>query len=155
LSLAFDGSNDLFVGAGNGTITKITSGGIQSPFASGLSSPIALAFNSAGTLFEADQGSGNIFEFTPSGGQSTFASVNNPNGLAFDSNGNLFVANNVTGAIDEFTSGGESTFAPNPGTPAGLAFAPVPEPSVPGLMAASAAVLFAFRHGRKLMGGKA
>ena len=36
--------------------------------------PIGLAFNSAGNLFEADDSSGNIYEFTPGGAQSTFAS---------------------------------------------------------------------------------
>ena len=36
--------------------------------------PVGLAFNSAGDLFVADFGSGNIYEFTPGGAQSTFAS---------------------------------------------------------------------------------
>ena len=45
---------------------------------------LRLAFNSAGDLFEADNGSGNIYEFTPGGAQSTFASgLSNPFGLAF------------------------------------------------------------------------
>ena len=36
--------------------------------------PDGLAFNSAGDLFVADVSSGNIYEFTPGGAQSTFAS---------------------------------------------------------------------------------
>jgi glucose/arabinose dehydrogenase len=57
---------------------------VRTTFASGLSGPEGLAFDSTGDLFEADSGSGNIFEFTPSGVKSTFASgLDNPNGLAF------------------------------------------------------------------------
>jgi hypothetical protein len=46
-----------------------------------------LAFNSAGDLFEADSGgSGNVYEYTPNGTRSTFASglaSGDPYGLAF------------------------------------------------------------------------
>ena len=43
-----------------------------------------LAFNSAGDLFEADEGEGLIYKFTPDGAQSTFASgLGYPVGLAF------------------------------------------------------------------------
>src|ERR1035438_8594198 len=74
------------------TITEITPGGAQSTFASGLSSPEKLAFDSAGDLFEADTGSGNIYKFTSGGVQSTFATgLSIPVGLAFDGAGNLFV----------------------------------------------------------------
>jgi sugar lactone lactonase YvrE len=72
-----------------------------------------LAFNSAGDLFEADF-SGNIYEFTPNGGSSTFASGldASPNGLAFNSAGDLFEADTGSGNIYEFTpNGGSSTFA--------------------------------------------
>jgi hypothetical protein len=66
----------------------------------------------AQNLFVADNGSGNIYEFTPDGVQSTFASgLNGPTGLAFNSAGNLFVADG-SGNIYEFTPGGvRSTFA--------------------------------------------
>jgi len=43
-----------------------------------------LAFNSAGDLFVAEDSSGNIYRFTPSGVKSTFASgLDFPDGLAF------------------------------------------------------------------------
>ncbi|HTQ49941.1 MAG TPA: hypothetical protein VMJ12_04460 [Candidatus Acidoferrales bacterium] len=71
-------------------IYEFTPGGVQTTFASGLS-PMGLAFNSAGVLFELDINS-NIYEFTPGGVQTTFASGLNPIGLAFDRVGNLFVA---------------------------------------------------------------
>jgi hypothetical protein len=49
-----------------------------------LNEPVGLAFDSAGNLFEAEANSGNIYEFTPGGAQSTFASgLNRPVGLAF------------------------------------------------------------------------
>ena len=66
--------------------------------------------------------SANIYEFTPGGTRSTFASgLNEPFGLAFDSAGNLFVAD--FGKIYEFTPGGtRSTFASGLDAPYGLAF---------------------------------
>jgi hypothetical protein len=77
----------------------------------------------AQNLFEADSGTGNIYEFTPGGVRTTFASgAGNPNGLVFDSAGNLFEADHM-GNIYEFTPGGvRSTFASGLNQPAGLAF---------------------------------
>ena len=76
-----------------------------------------------GDLFESDFGSGNIYEFTPGGTRSTFASgLISPQGLAFDSAGNLFEADGGSGNIYKFTPGGtRSTFASGL-FPAGLAF---------------------------------
>ena len=109
--LAFNSSGDLFEADYNsGKIYEFTPGGVQSTFASGLSSPYGLAFNSAGDLFEADVGSGNIYKFTPTGMRSTFASKVAPLGLAFNNNGDLFVTSPQK--IIEFTpSGVASTFA--------------------------------------------
>ena len=75
-------------------------------------------------LFVADYGSGNIYEFTPGGAQSTFASgLNYPDGLAFNSAGDLFEADHGSGNIYEFTPGGaQSTFASGLNSPVGLAF---------------------------------
>ena len=80
-------------------------------------------YASPGDLYESD-GSGNIYEFTPGGTQSTFASgLNQPFGLAFDSGGNLFEADQFSDNIYEFTPGGtRSTFASGLNNPAGLAF---------------------------------
>jgi hypothetical protein len=45
---------------------------------------MGLAFNSAGNLFVTEWDSGSIYEFTPDGTQSTFATgVTDPEGLAF------------------------------------------------------------------------
>jgi glucose/arabinose dehydrogenase len=70
-------------------------------------------------------GGGSIFQYTPAGMQSTFASgLYTPRGLAFDNAGNLFVDTNTSdvsgnsqGTILKFSSGGtESTFATGFGT---------------------------------------
>jgi len=93
----------------------------------------------AQNLFEADFGSGNIYEFTPGGAQSTFASELHPAGLAFNSAGNLFVADYGSGNIYEFTTnGGQSTFASGLDGAFGLAFQPVPEPSTWSMLAMGA-----------------
>jgi hypothetical protein len=91
--LTFDTAGDLFVadnyGTPNSTIVEITPYGTQSTFAfgskfaSGLT-PVGLAFNNVGDLFEADSGSGDIYKFAPDGTRTTFASgPNDPVALAF------------------------------------------------------------------------
>ncbi len=96
----------------SGNIYEFTNGvaAEKGTFASGLSGPIGLAFNSAGNLFELDSGSGNIYEFTNNAGTLssnyvTFASgLNSPRGLASDNHGNLFVANTGGHNVLEFTN---------------------------------------------------
>ena len=95
----------------------------ESTFASGLTGPVNLAFNSGGNLFEADYNSGNIYEFTPGGVRSTFASgLNGPDGLAFDSAGNLFVGAQLSGNIIEIAPGGVQSVFASGLNPNGLAF---------------------------------
>jgi sugar lactone lactonase YvrE len=161
--LAVNSAGNLFVasmaGAGpDGSIVEITPGGVKSVFASGLY-PVALAFNSAGNLFESD--SFGIFEYTPGGVQSTFISVSafgplgstGPHGLAFDGAGNLFVAvqnsntHPTNDDLDKVTPGGaESTFASGLYYPNFLAFWPVPEPSVWAMLGMSVLTLLGFRR---------
>lgn len=72
--------------------------------------------------------SGNIYQFTPGGTQSTFASaLVTPSGLAFDGAGDLFAGDNHTGDIYEFKPGyvnGQTpiTFASGFSGATGLAF---------------------------------
>jgi glucose/arabinose dehydrogenase len=131
--MAFNSAGDLFVtlgGVGMGAIYEFTPGGVRSTFASGLNSPISLAFNNVGTLFMGDS-IGNISDFTPGGVQSTFASgLEDPyaTGLAFNSAGDLFVGESYnsapnSGYIDEITPNGVvSTFASGLEDPYALAF---------------------------------
>jgi len=111
-----------------------------------------LAFNSAGNLFLAAGGTvGYIYEFTPDGVQSTFASgLDEPLSLAFNNTGNLFVSDFGGGVyIYEFAQDGmRSAFNSSVGA-IGLAFQgetlPVPEPSALALLAVGGAILFVRR----------
>jgi DNA-binding beta-propeller fold protein YncE len=77
-------------------------------------------------LFEADgPNTSSIYEFTPGGARSTFASEASwrPAGLAFNSTGDLFMSDMPNGIIYEFTpSGVPSIFAWGLVYPSGLAF---------------------------------
>jgi hypothetical protein len=113
----------------NGNILEYTPGGVRTTFASGLSEPLGLAFNSAGVLFEADSGSYNIYEFTPGGVQSNFTDQVVAVGLAFNSAGKLFEADVEAGynagRIYEWTAGPPVIgfpFATGLSEPFGLAF---------------------------------
>jgi hypothetical protein len=143
--VAFDQSGNLFVanetcdntGTCQGTIVKITPGGVQSTFAT-LSEqnfqPEGLAFDVAGNLFvmaiDLDDPNlvSTIYKFTPGGVQSTFGSVTNQGfGLAFDSAGNLFAASGGDQNIYKFTPDGTRTLFVGPSAfntngPIGLAF---------------------------------
>ncbi len=57
----------------------------------------------AQNLFVADSQSGNIYEVSPSGTQTTFASgFNYPDAVAFDTGGDLYEENGRAGTIDKF-----------------------------------------------------
>ena len=64
-------AQNLFVSGGN-SIYEFTPGGVETTFASGLTSPGVLTFDGAGNLFVGDSGS--IIRFTPYAIRSTFAS---------------------------------------------------------------------------------
>jgi sugar lactone lactonase YvrE len=116
--------------------------GMQITFASGLSRPRGLAFDSEGNLFVATSpydpntcqtNVGEIVKITPGGVQSLFATVDPAcdsflEGLAVDGAGNIFVVANlgafVSSVIYEFTPDGvQSTFASPPSIQSfGLAF---------------------------------
>ena len=98
----------------------------KTTFASGLSSPEGLAFDSAGNLYEVDFGSGKVFKFTPGGVKSTFAiGLLGPRNIAIDQSDNVFVANFTTQEILKFNPTGttKTTFASNANS-GGLAFEP-------------------------------
>jgi sugar lactone lactonase YvrE len=144
--VAFDHVANLFVatntldgvtGTFQGTIIKITPGGVQSLFAT-LPGDIflsGLAFDHVGNLFVMavdntdPNGASTIYKITPGGIISTFGSQSGQGfGLAFDSAGNLFAADAVDATIYEFAPDGTQTvfvgpdgFPPDHG-PAGLAF---------------------------------
>jgi glucose/arabinose dehydrogenase len=91
-------------------ILEVMPNGSTNVFASGLDNPQGLAFDRAGDLFEADESSGKIYEFTNNAGtlnsnSTVFATgLGQPIGLAFDSSGDLFEADERNGNINEFTN---------------------------------------------------
>jgi sugar lactone lactonase YvrE len=143
--LAFDSMGNLYATAtGAQTIYKFAPNGTRtvfvgpSAFTTGVY-PIGLAFDRSGNLFVSTNcfapdvcapGSDTILKFTPSAGESTFATgLTNPRGLAFDSSGNLFVAETnpaPDGDILKYPPGGGSptVFAPGLNRPQFLTFGP-------------------------------
>lgn len=119
--LAFDHTGNLYAGLVGG-IVRVTPGGAQTYIC--YDAPWGIALNSAGNIFGADYNGGNIFEYTPTGARSTFASgLNHPTDLAFDSAGNLFVASQGGNDIIEIAPNGmQSIFASGMNNPTGLAF---------------------------------
>ena len=136
---------DLFVssngigGNGGGFIYQYTPKGAQSTFASGISRPRGVAFDSSGNLFVATSPFDNvnqvfvatIVKITPAGVQSIFVTLGNYflEGIAIDHSNNVFVfgldQNNppLPSPIFEITPGGvQSTFGSVPGPGFGLAF---------------------------------
>src|SRR4030095_9193390 len=125
--VAFDHFANLFVANSTldvnqtlqGTIVKITPGGVQSLFATVPGTPPAgiilegLAFDRAGNLFlmAIDLNDPNlastIYKFTPDGVGSTFGSVpGQSHSIAFDSAGNLFANDSIDQDIYKFTPDG-------------------------------------------------
>ncbi|MGH7936431.1 MAG: hypothetical protein ACREF8_05435, partial [Chthoniobacterales bacterium] len=107
----------------SGTVLKFTADGGKSTFASGLSDPVALAFDATGNLYvtESFGDIGDIVKFPLVGKKSTFASGNNLRGLVFDVLGNLFASSigptDLGGAIIKYSpaaTGGTFTFAAGP-----------------------------------------
>ena len=119
-------AQNMFVGSyGNENIVEYPTSGPSSTFATGLNYPAALAFNSAGDLFEADQFNGVINEYAPGGGAPTqFATgLNNPTSLAFDGAGDLFVGTQNNNILEYAVGGGAPTiYATSLSSPDALAF---------------------------------
>jgi glucose/arabinose dehydrogenase len=90
--LAFDNAGNLFVSTeggdpGNDTILMFTPDGMESTFATGLTTPRGLAFDESGNLFVAEANpapDGDILEFPTAGGEIVFASgIDFPEFLTF------------------------------------------------------------------------
>ena len=92
----------------------------------GLDYPTGLAFDSAGALYAANEGSGTIEKFAPNGTGSVFAStgLSRPFGLAFDAAGNLYAANYGNNTIEKFAADGTGSQFAGVGLdePTGLTF---------------------------------
>jgi sugar lactone lactonase YvrE len=90
----------------------------------GISNPSALAFDSAGNLYIALNGThAGISVLSPGGMLTRFARHVEPTGLAFDSAGNLFATDYVTNTVLKYAPDGtKTTFATGFGQPADVKF---------------------------------
>jgi sugar lactone lactonase YvrE len=95
---------------------------------SGLDDSSALAFDSSGDLFAANQGNGTVSEIAPGATtpSTTLSGVAYPVALAFDPSGNLFVVNYSNSTVSEFAPGATTPSATLTGlnSPIALAFDP-------------------------------
>lgn len=93
-SIAIDADGNIFLSLGTGEVQKFApGGGLSTTFASGLNDPYGMAFrpkkfngdtDGVGNLFVADPTGGFIFQITPDGTKTTFASGGKPNFLLFE-----------------------------------------------------------------------
>ena len=131
--LAFDRMDDLFVSSETGEIIEISPTGNQTIAASrpAVELPAGMAFDGSGNLFEADEYSDEINEFTNTNGNLSsnprqFAFGFSPVVLAFNNSGNLFVGTQTPPIIYEYTPAGvQSTFPGGVDIPSGIAFQPI------------------------------
>src|SRR5262249_4197745 len=73
--IIFDGGSTLYVDSGSSNISKVSLGGVVSPFVStGLSTPVGMALGHDGMLYVANETNGTISSVTPGGVVRTFAS---------------------------------------------------------------------------------
>src|SRR4029453_18897387 len=115
---------------GCGAIFKFTWDGGKSIFATGLTNPWDVAFDSAGNLYVVDYdrsgllGNAAIYKITPNGVRTRFASgLSYPCYLAVDRTGNVFAADYNLGVIYEYKpTGFRGTFAKGLHHPVGLTF---------------------------------
>jgi len=134
LGLAFNSSGFLYQVHQNNTISEISPNGtsLGTIATAGLDNPTALAINSSGVLFVANDiagsGAGNATKYSATGsdlGVFATGSVGNNNydGLAFNNNGYFFVANPYWNTITIWTPGGVLSSQYNvSGAPDGVAF---------------------------------
>ncbi|MFM8494159.1 MAG: hypothetical protein ACKOEM_01350, partial [Planctomycetia bacterium] len=96
-----------------------TSGSLATFAASGVQSPGAIAVDTAGFVYCANNATFNVTKLAPGGSSSVFASgFSGPSGLAFDRDGNLFVSNYYSSSMDKVTPAGvRSVFATGLGGP--------------------------------------
>jgi len=121
--LASDQNGGLYAaGTGDNTIRKVGSDGVVTSFVS-LDSPSCMTLDTDGFLYVANDAYGLIYQVSPSGQITTYASgFAWPEGLVFGTDGNLYAANLGNGFVDQVApDGGVTGFASGFGCPWGLA----------------------------------
>ena len=96
-------------GVGQGVLANVDPG-VDTPYATGFTSPVSIVADAAGDVFVADTGAGKVFSIAA--GTTTLTPIGSgftsPSGLAFDAAGNLFVADSGLSAIFEITNASTS-----------------------------------------------
>ena len=130
-NIAIDADGNIFLSLGTGEVRKFAAvGGQSTTFASGLNDPHGMAFrpkkfngdtDGVGNLFAADPTGGFIFQITPDGTKTTFASTGKPNFLVFE--------------VGQLTPTPTPTPTPSPTASPSPTPTPTPTPSpTPGLL---------------------
>jgi sugar lactone lactonase YvrE len=117
VGMAFDAFGNLFVSqkskdtdASEGIILEFAPDGSSKVFASNLTKPQGLAFDSLGNLYVADPVHDAILKISPDGRRTTFASkISQPHRLAFDRFGNLYVTDPAANSIFSISPSGVVT----------------------------------------------
>ncbi len=142
LGLAADSSGNIyFVDSGNLRVGKLSSGAITLVAGNGTPDgfspdgtaatdaafigPSAVALDSAGNTYIADNGSGLVREVSngllATVGEGTKLSLSNPSGVLVDKSGHIYVSNTGGNSLVEVANGVVTTIAPLAGYPKGLA----------------------------------
>jgi sugar lactone lactonase YvrE len=78
----------------NNAVSRITTNGSITVFATGFNSPVGIVFDAAGNMYVANRGGNSVTRVPASGSATAFATnLSLPTGLALDGLGKLFVAN--------------------------------------------------------------
>ncbi|WP_162247687.1 carboxypeptidase regulatory-like domain-containing protein [Lysobacter sp. Root494] len=98
---------------GDGTVSKVSSTGVVTPFASGLNRPFDVIELGNGDLIVANSGANNLIRIDASGATSVFANgLNQPVGLLLRADGSLLVSNQGDNTLVQVSaSGGVTPYA--------------------------------------------
>ncbi|MCY2936094.1 MAG: hypothetical protein NT172_18260 [Planctomycetota bacterium] len=120
---------DLYVGSAGNSIYKIDSGGVVSPFVTGLGFPSVIASDRLSTLYSTDykpNGESYLFKYDKNGDPTLITTgLNGPytQAMAIDFIGNVYLSNNGDNSIRKVDVTGKQTyFATTVTNPKGLAF---------------------------------
>ncbi|GAA3259661.1 hypothetical protein GCM10010532_111120 [Dactylosporangium siamense] len=100
-------SNGAVYATNGGTVLKLTTGGVQTTFATGLSDAWGMAVDASGNLFVAESTGGQVSKVTPGGTKTVFATgLGSPTGLTLDHAGRVFVSDGDNSQVVRFDADG-------------------------------------------------
>jgi hypothetical protein len=108
-ALAFDNQGNLFIGY-RGGVKSVSPDGTVSTFLDQEIGLGGIVFDSSNNLYGADNWSGKVYKFSPSGQATELASgLSSPLGAALDNKGNLYIADEGNGKIRKIDPSGQMT----------------------------------------------